>query len=187
MANPTMEIVSPGLLTTVQDMGRTGYQRYGIPVCGALDSVFAEDSQYPGRQQGPPGRTRDYGNRTDDQIYGKRDDSRLSEPIWNRHWTAVRCLTWESVYAEAGSVLGFGMPQDGLRAYLAIAGGIEAPLVMKSRSTDLKGGVRRIRGTRTCRRRRNCYRRFSASWRRFIQKAAARKSAGRLLTANTSI
>ena len=39
MATPTLEIVSPGLLTTVQDLGRFGYQRYGIPVCGALDSV----------------------------------------------------------------------------------------------------------------------------------------------------
>ena len=39
MAAPTLEILSPGLLTTVQDLGRFGYQRYGIPVCGALDGV----------------------------------------------------------------------------------------------------------------------------------------------------
>jgi antagonist of KipI len=32
-------ILSAGLLTTVQDLGRFGFQRYGMPVCGAMDSL----------------------------------------------------------------------------------------------------------------------------------------------------
>ena len=39
MSDRTIEVISSGLLTTVQDLGRRGYQRYGIPVCGALDPV----------------------------------------------------------------------------------------------------------------------------------------------------
>ena len=36
---PALRVVTPGLLTTVQDLGRHGYQHLGIPVCGALDPV----------------------------------------------------------------------------------------------------------------------------------------------------
>ena len=36
---PALHIIRPGLLTTVQDLGRTGYQRLGIAVGGALDAV----------------------------------------------------------------------------------------------------------------------------------------------------
>ena len=40
MSSATLEIVEPGFLTTVQDAGRYGYQRFGVPVSGAVD-VFA--------------------------------------------------------------------------------------------------------------------------------------------------
>ncbi len=139
MANPTMEIVSPGLLTTVQDLGRTGYQRYGIPVCGALDSVslrianilVGNRDHLAGLEITAIGPTIRFAEGATIAVVGAD-----LEPTLNGNPMPA----WESVYAEAGSVLGFGMPRDGLRAYLAVSGGIEAPLVMKSRSTDLKGG-----------------------------------------------
>lgn len=139
MVNPTMEIVSPGLLTTVQDLGRTGYQRYGIPVCGALDSVslrianilVGNRDHLAGLEITAIGPTIRFTEGATIAVVGAD-----LEPTLNGN----PMPTWESVYAETGSVLGFGMPRDGLRAYLAVSGGIEAPLVMKSRSTDLKGG-----------------------------------------------
>ena len=36
---PTLRVVSPGLLTTIQDRGRIGHQHLGVPVSGALDVV----------------------------------------------------------------------------------------------------------------------------------------------------
>ena len=135
----SMEIVSPGLLTTVQDLGRTGYQRYGIPVCGALDSVslrianilVGNRDHLAGLEITAIGPTIRFTEGATIAIVGADLEPALDgNPM----------PTWESVYAEAGSVLSFGMPRDGLRAYLAVAGGIEAPLAMKSRSTDLKGG-----------------------------------------------
>ena len=39
MSGSMIEVAQPGLLTTVQDLGRWGYQGYGVPVCGALDPV----------------------------------------------------------------------------------------------------------------------------------------------------
>ena len=139
MANPSVEILSPGLLTTVQDLGRFGYQRYGIPVCGALDSVslkianilVGNRDHLAGLEITAIGPTVRFSESAMIAIVGADLEPTLDgSPV----------PTWESVYAEAGSVLSFGMPRDGLRAYLAIAGGIEVPLVMKSRSTDLKGG-----------------------------------------------
>ena len=35
--NPSLRVLAPGLLTTIQDLGRPGHQRLGIPVSGALD------------------------------------------------------------------------------------------------------------------------------------------------------
>ncbi len=36
---PSLHVVAPGLLTTIQDRGRIGYQHLGVPVSGALDAV----------------------------------------------------------------------------------------------------------------------------------------------------
>ena len=71
----TMEIVSPGLLTTVQDLGRTGYQRYGIPVCGALDSVSLRIANILVGNRDHSGRIGDHSNRANYQVYRRRNDS----------------------------------------------------------------------------------------------------------------
>ena len=34
----TVEVLKPGALSTLQDLGRTGFQRFGVPVCGAMDA-----------------------------------------------------------------------------------------------------------------------------------------------------
>ena len=47
---------------------------------------------------------------------------------------------WESVEIRGGSILAFGDLRDGMRAYVAVRGGIDVPMVMGSRSTYLKGG-----------------------------------------------
>ncbi len=136
--NPTFEIVSPGLLTTVQDLGRFGYQRYGIPVCGALDSVslrianalVGNRDSLAGLEMTAIGPTIRFIEDTTIAVVGADLEPTLDgSPM----------ASWESVRAAAGSVLSFGAPRDGLRAYLAVAGGIEVPLVMNSRATDTRG------------------------------------------------
>ena len=37
MKNNLVEILDPGVLSTIQDLGRFGYQKYGVPVSGAMD------------------------------------------------------------------------------------------------------------------------------------------------------
>ncbi len=138
MGVSTFEILEPGLLTTVQDRGRFGYQRYGVPVSGAMD---------------------EFALRLGNLMAGNDQDSAALEvtvqgprvEFLNPTWIAVtgadispeidgRPLPmWESVEIEEGNVLTFGDLRDGMRCYVAIHGGIDVPVVMGSRSTYLKG------------------------------------------------
>ena len=139
MSDRTVEVISPGLLTTVQDLGRRGFQRFGIPVCGALDPVSLRIANIlVGNREGAAGLeitvlgpTLKF---TSDSVIAVAGAEFMPE-------VDGRPLPmWEGVAVEAGSVLNFGNASDGLRAYLAVAGGIDVPQVMNSRSTDIKGG-----------------------------------------------
>ena len=134
----SIEVISSGLLTTVQDLGRRGYQRYGIPVCGALDPVSLRIANIlVGNPEGEAGLEITALGPT----VGFTSDSVFAVVGANfrPEVDGREVRTWESVKVSAGSVLSIGTASDGLRAYLAVAGGIDVPLVMNSRSTDLKG------------------------------------------------
>ncbi len=140
-----VDVIAPGLLTTVQDLGRHGYQRYGIPVCGALDTVSLRIANImAGNEEGSAGL-----------------EITLTGPSLRFGFDTVIAVTgadfapkidgqeipsWESAAVRAGSVLSFDSAQDGMRAYLAIAGGVDVTPVMGSRSTDLKGGFGGLNG-----------------------------------------
>ena len=138
MSDRAIEVISSGLLTTVQDLGRRGYQRYGIPVCGALDPVSLRIANIlVGNPEGEAG--------LEITVLGPTirftSDSVFAVVGANFRLgvDGREVRTWESVKVSAGSVLSIGAASDGLRAYLAVSGGIDVPVVMNSRSTDLKG------------------------------------------------
>lgn len=138
---PAIEVERGGLLTTVQDLGRPGYQRYGVPWSGAADPaslVFA--NRAVGNPDGAAGL-----------------ECTLMGPVLRFRRPALTALggadhrgvlhfpgggRWPvpvgtSFLAPAGSVLRFGGPPDGMRAYLAFAGGVDVPEVLGSRATYL--------------------------------------------------
>lgn len=134
-----MEIIRPGLLTTVQDEGRIGYRRYGVPVGGSMDIFAARAANLL------------VGNSRHDAVL----EMTMSGPELQVQTNQLISLCgadlnatvdrqpvplWRPVLLQAGSVLKFGACRHGLRAYLAFAGGIEVPKVMGSRSTDVKTG-----------------------------------------------
>ena len=138
MTATVLHIVEPGLLTTVQDLGRRGFQRYGIPVCGALDPVSLRIANIlVGNPEGHAGLEMTAFGPT----VGFEAESVIAVTGADFHPTldGEPIQQWESVRVPAGSELRFASPSDGLRAYLAVAGGIDVPPVMNSRSTDLKG------------------------------------------------
>ena len=138
MSDRTVEVISPGLLTTVQDLGRRGFQRFGIPVCGGLDPVSLRIANIlVGNREGAAGLeitvlgpTLKFTSDSVIAVVG----AELMPEVDGRPLPM-----WEGVAVESGSVLNLGNASDGLRAYLAVAGGIDVPQVMNSRSTDIKG------------------------------------------------
>lgn len=133
-----IEVIKPGLLTTVQDQGRWGYQAYGAGIAGALDSLaLAAGNLLVGNPTGAAGLemtvqgpSLKFHRETWFAVTGADLTPRLNgAPLAN--WTVHR--------APSGSVLGFGSRREGVRAYLAVTGGLDVPVVMDSRSTYLLG------------------------------------------------
>jgi biotin-dependent carboxylase-like uncharacterized protein len=129
-----IEVVKPGLATTVQDAGREGYYHLGIPLSGALDQhSFAAANLLVGNEEGAAV--------LECTLMGPelafRDDAVVAvtgaelEPRVNGSARPAN----ESFAVRAGDVLSFGFLKAGARAYLAVAGGIDVPVVLGSRST----------------------------------------------------
>lgn len=134
LQRPQIIVVKAGWLTTVQDLGRYGYQQYGVHVCGVMDSLATIVAN---RLVGNPdhaavleitlnGPELQFEQDTTIAITG----ADLSPTI-----QGSSVPLWELGVIQRGSRLAFGRPRSGSRAYLAIAGGIDVPLVLGSRST----------------------------------------------------
>lgn len=134
-----IEIIRPGLLTTVQDGGRVGYQAYGVPVCGAMDwlslaraNILAgnpwEEAALEVTGLGPAIRFR------------KENIFALSGADFSATLNGQPLEPNGAHLAHEGDVLELGAAKSGFRAYLAFAGGLDIPVVMESRSTCLSAG-----------------------------------------------
>jgi antagonist of KipI len=127
-------VLQPGAFTTIQDVGRYGYQQFGIPVSGALDM---------------------YSFRVANMLVGNPETAAVLEcaflgPKLEVLSEAAVAVTgadmpalvngqirdpWQTFVVRPGDVISFKPAQSGVRTYLAVAGGIDAPEVMGSRST----------------------------------------------------
>ncbi len=133
-----IQVIKPGLLTTVQDQGRWGFQSYGVGVSGAMDAfALAAANVLAGNPEAAAaleitllGPTLKFQQETFFAVTGADLDPTLDG-------TAIP--NWVCHQAPAGSVLSFGGRRMGVRAYLAVSGGIDVPPVMGSRSTYLLG------------------------------------------------
>ncbi|CAI6079843.1 biotin-dependent carboxyltransferase family protein [Cohnella sp. JJ-181] len=136
----SMIILKPGLLTTVQDLGRYGVQQFGVIVGGAMDAfalrianlLVGNDEGAAGLEITMVGPEIYFAEKTLISICG----GDLS-PVLNGREVPL----WKTVVAPEGSLLQFGPVRLGCRAYLAVAGGIDAPVRMNSRSTYLRAGL----------------------------------------------
>lgn len=136
---PTFEVLSPGILSTVQDLGRFGCARYGVAASGALDgfAVRVGNLLVGNDENSAVVETTLMGLRIKvlrDTVLavtgGDLQARKGSEPL----------PLWRSHRVREGETIVFAGPASGLRAYLAVAGGIQVPAVMGSRSTNLSTG-----------------------------------------------
>ena len=134
-----LEFLSPGIMTSIQDLGRYGYGRFGVAPSGALDS---------------------YALRIGNLLVGNSEDQACLETMLMG--PGIKVLTdvviavtggdlqpkknrqpiemWRPHAFKKDDVLSFGNAVSGFRAYIAVAGGIGVSQVMDSRSTNLPSG-----------------------------------------------
>ena len=140
-----VKIVNPGVLLTVQDGGRRGYQRYGIAEAGAAD----RDSMAIANILA--------GNDKDEALL----EASLIGPVMEFTADCAIALTgadmspeingspvemYSTIKASAGDILSFKGLKNGLRTYIAFAGGLSVGRELGSASTDIKAGLGGIEG-----------------------------------------
>jgi biotin-dependent carboxylase-like uncharacterized protein len=132
-------------LTTIQDLGRYGYQGFGVPVSGALDDyalrvanlLVGNDEREACLEITLMGLKLRLLGDTAIAVTGADLRPELSgEPL----------PMWQTVMVKSGDIISFDWPREGCRSYLAVAGGIDVPVVMKSRSTYAKSGIGGYKG-----------------------------------------
>ena len=135
-----IEVINPGLLLTVQDGGRAGWEHIGVPESGAADPLGRLDANLK------------VGN---DESYPVLETTLTGAEVQFHEATTVAVSGPEALievngeqvpFGEAyelgqGDVLKVGPPADGVRNYIAVAGGIQAPLTLGSASSDLLTGL----------------------------------------------
>jgi antagonist of KipI len=133
-----VNILSAGFLTSVQDLGRIGFRQSGISIGGALDSqAMRVANALVGNEDSAAGLEATLGN-----LRLRFDDQRIV--AWCGGAFVVRVGNRDLPPGRAGLIakdeeLVLAAPKTGARAWLAISGGIDVPVVLGSRSTDLRG------------------------------------------------
>ena len=151
----TLEVIKPGLLTTIQDIGRQGYISRGIAPAGAFDNFsFRIGNLLVGNQTGGP------------SIINRENceaglEITLTGPELRALDDLVIAITganidqlvdgksipqWKSILLKKGNILSLGTIKHGVRSYLCVAGGIDVPLFLGSRSTFIKGQLGGLQG-----------------------------------------
>lgn len=133
-------VLKPGMLTTIQDRGRWGWQSRGVPVAGPMDPC---------------------GHRVSNALVGNDPDAATLEitllgpelafederlaAIAGAEFDVVvddRPAPWNAAFlVPSGAHVRFRGRKQGVRAYLSVAGGIDVPLTLGSRSTHVISGM----------------------------------------------
>ena len=140
-----LKIISSGLLSTVQDLGRYGYQKEGVNVSGAMDAfALRVGNLLVGNAEDAAGIEATFlGPRIrfeTDQLIAITGGN-LSPAI---NGEAVKM--WRPILVTQGSQLDFGAPALGCRAYLAVSGSFDIARVLGSLSTYLRGEFGGLKG-----------------------------------------
>jgi biotin-dependent carboxylase-like uncharacterized protein len=140
-----IKVISPGLATSVQDLGRPGYYHLGIPISGGMDR---------------------FSLRAANMLVGNDEGAAVLEAVFmgpELEFTsdALVAVTgadlppkvdgaardgWSSFSVKAGQVLSFDYLKGGARAYIAVSGGIDTPVALGSRSTYTLGALGGLEG-----------------------------------------
>jgi antagonist of KipI len=130
-----LRVISPGFLTTVQDLGRFGWAHFGVSASGAADALaLRAGNLLAGNAENAAalemtlvGGAFEFDTDTVIALTGSDFDAEL--PMWS------------AVEIQAGQTVRCRATQSGARCYLAVRGGIAAPKAMGSASVHVMTGV----------------------------------------------
>ena len=140
-----IRVLKHGMLTTVQDLGRTGYQSQGFSVAGVMDvrsfkiaNLLLDNPENEAVLEftliGP---TLEFTSETIIAITGGDFGPTINgEPA----------PMYEAIYMNKGDVLRFGSARTGSRGYIAFSSYLDVPVIMGSRCTNLKSGLGGFKG-----------------------------------------
>lgn len=138
-------VKKPGFFTTVQDMGRHGFLKYGVPISGAMDDFSLRLANML------------VGNNLGDACL---EITMLGPELEALHDTQIAVAggdisvqineqdaqMWQTLRVETGDVVSLGKIQAGCRSYLSVRGGVNVPMVLGSRSTYVRCEIGGIQG-----------------------------------------
>ena len=140
-----LKVISPGLATTVQDLGRPGYYHLGIPISGGMDRLaLRAANMLVGNDEGAAVLEAVF---MGPELEFKRDavvavtGAELTPKV-----DGTARETWTSFNVKSGQKLSFEFLKAGARAYIAVSGGIDVPVVLGSRSTYPLGALGGFKG-----------------------------------------
>lgn len=140
---PTLEVVRPGIVTTAQDAGRPGYRAFGVPPSGALDidalrllNTLLDNDRHEAALE---------------CLYGgivlrvKQGTARCAAACADARIRAVngterQVPAWTTFLAREAEMIIVDAPRNTAAAYLGFSGGMDADLIMQSRSTNIPAG-----------------------------------------------
>jgi biotin-dependent carboxylase-like uncharacterized protein len=129
-----IKVRQPGLLTTVQDTGRFGEYALGMPPSGAMDVFSYQVGNYlVGNEEGTAGLEITYFG--PELEFTEAAIIAVTGAEMPPKINGEEAPTWEALEVGDGDVLSFDYLKNGARSYLAVAGGIDVPVFMHSRST----------------------------------------------------
>lgn len=136
---------NPGVLTTVQDEGRYGYEQFGMSPAGPMDgTAFRTANILVGNPEGESALEATVLGPTlrfdQDNVIAVTGADMV--PVLN----GQPCPMYQAVAVKAGDRLMLGAARTGCRAYIAFAGGLDVPQVMGSRATALQNKVGGFQG-----------------------------------------
>ena len=140
-----INVIKPGLSTTVQDLGRPGYYHIGIPTSGGMDTLsLAAANLLVGNKAGDAvleavfmGPELEFTSDAMVAVTGAEMPPKVD---------GVEQAGWTAFPVKKGQVLSFGFLKSGARAYIAVSGGIDVPVVLGSRSTYTLGALGGFKG-----------------------------------------
>lgn len=140
-----IRVLEPGALTTVQDLGRPGQLRYGIPPSGPVDrAAFVLANRLVGNPDGAAGlECTVVGLRFECQVPCAIAVTGAAMPVTINGREAE---AWRTLPLRPGDVVRLGPARVGVRAYVAFSGGIDVPPVLGSRATYVRGRLGGLEG-----------------------------------------